>query len=113
MHPLDAVEDQHPREIEEEHRHGVGLPAHLLVGSDAAQPIDQPLEPAEHAIQTARPALVDAGHVCAEGLGEGEEDDQVEDELKNSVRRHEKSSGFSKASTRYTRRPNDTTPPMM
>src|SRR6266850_2153653 len=56
----------------------------------AAQAVDQPLEPTEHAIERDATALVDARHVRAERLREGEQDDDIEDELENPIGRHRK-----------------------
>src|SRR5438445_4029639 len=64
-------------------------------------------------MQSQRPALVDARHVGAERLGQRQQDNDIHDELDHAVAGHEKSSGLSNASTRYTRRPNETTPPTM
>jgi hypothetical protein len=96
----EQVEHQQAGEVEEQHGHGVGLPAHLLVGPDPGQSVDQPLQPAERLVQPERLVLVDAGHVGAQGFGQGDQNEYVERELKDPVRRHEKSSGFNRAMTR-------------
>jgi hypothetical protein len=108
---LHRIDDQNARHVEEQHGEGVDLPAHLLIGPDSAQPIDEPLEPAERAIEPHGAPLIDARHVGPERLGQEQEDDQVQQELQHAVRRHWKSSGLSNASVRYTSNPSDTTPP--
>ena len=51
LEALERVDDEQAREVEQEHRDGVGLPALLGVGPDAGEPIDQPLEPAEDPVE--------------------------------------------------------------
>ncbi len=100
LHALQEVDDQQPHQVEEHHRDRVALPAHLDVGRDSADPIDQPLEPAEDALEGHAFALVDPRHVGPERLGEHQEHDDVECELHIPVGTHAKSSGFSRARTR-------------
>ena len=111
LQALQRVDDQHAGRVEEQHRRGVRLPAHLLRGPHPGQAVDQPLEPAEHPLEPERPARVDGGHEGAQRLDEREQHDQVQRDLEDPAGRHEKSSGFSSASTRYTSSPTDTTPP--
>jgi hypothetical protein len=56
-------------------------------------------------------ALVDTRHVEAERLGQRQKDDEIEDELEDPIGGHEKISGRSSATTRYTRSPSDTMKP--
>ena len=112
LEALEEVYDQQAREVEEEHRERVGLPPHLAVGLDAGKPVDEALEPPEDPVQADRAPLVDARHVDAERLGQGDEDDQVKEELHDPAAGHENTSGLSSATTRYTSRPTATTPPI-
>jgi hypothetical protein len=43
LQPLQQVDGQQAEDVEQEHGHRVGLPAHLLVRPDAGQPVDQAL----------------------------------------------------------------------
>ena len=66
LQPLQAVDRQHAEQVEEQHADGVGLPVHLLVRVDAGEPVDQPLDRAEQAVEpNERLALVHPGHVSA------------------------------------------------
>ena len=51
LEALEQVHDQQAREVEEQHRERVGLPAHLAVGPDAREPVEEALEPPEDPIQ--------------------------------------------------------------
>jgi hypothetical protein len=112
LQALQAVHRQQPDQVEDEHRRGIRLPAHLLVRVHARRSIDEALEPAECAVQPERLVLIHAGHVRAERLGQHDQNDHVQSELKDSVSSHEKSSGLSSARTRYKSNPTDTIPPM-
>jgi hypothetical protein len=101
--PLDTLEPIHHEEaggVEDQHGDRVSLPSHLLAGPHARHPVDEALEPAEDTVEAERSALVDASHVIAEGLGEGQEHHQIEEELDRPVGRHANISGLSKARTR-------------
>src|SRR5438445_68669 len=88
LQPLQRVDRQQPAQIEEQHRQRIRLPRHLFVRADAREPVDEALEPAERAIETAAAARVDASHVRAERLREGEQDDHIEAELEDQVAGH-------------------------
>ena len=100
LEALQEVDHEQAGEIEQQHRDGVGLPGHPLLGIDAGQPIEQPLERAEQPIEQQRRAIVDAGHVRAQRLGQRNQDDEVEEDLEESVGRHQKRSGASRATRR-------------
>ena len=100
LQALEQVDHQQAGEVEDEHSHGVRLPPHLIVGPDPGQPVDEALEPAEDAVESDRPPLVDAGHVGPERLGQRQQDHHVQGELEESIRGYEKSSGLRSASTR-------------
>src|SRR4029434_8157131 len=98
--PLQEVDRQETRQIEGEKCGGIDLPAHLGLRADAAETVDEALQPAERPIEAKRPAFVHAGHVGAQRLREPDENDEIEHELKRAVRSHEKSSGLRSARTR-------------
>ena len=100
LEALEQVHDQQAREVEEQHRERVGLPAHLPVGPDARDPVDEALEPAQDALRGPGAPLVDPRHVEPERLGQRQEDDEVEGELQDAVAGHENTSGFRSATTR-------------
>ena len=100
LEALEQVHDQQAREVEEQHRERIGLPAHFAIGPDTRESVEEALEPPEDPIQAHGPTLVHARHVGAEGLGQGEEDDQVERQLQDAVAGHEKTSGLRSATTR-------------
>jgi hypothetical protein len=100
LHALERVRGQEPGQVEEEHRQGVDLPTHLRAGRDAGRLVDEPLEPAQRPTEHDRPALIHASHVCAERLGQREQDDEIKRDLQDSVASHAKSSGLRRASTR-------------
>ena len=94
------VHGQKAEEVEQQHRAGVHLPIHLLLGPHAGQAIEQTLERAEHAVQAARLTVEHAGHVPAQRLGQRHEHDQEHGELQQRVGRHENHSGFKSAIVR-------------
>ena len=105
QHPLQAVQqvdDEEAGENQDEHRGRVGLPAHVLVGADAADPVDQALDAAQGPIDGAaeRLAFEDASHEAAERPGERGEDDEVEGELEIAVGGHQNFSGLNIATNR-------------
>jgi hypothetical protein len=100
LEALERVHEEDAPEVEQEHRNGVRLPALLGFGPDAREPVDSPLEPAEDRLKTRRPAVIDPGHVEPERLRQQEQDAQIEHDLEDTVRGHENTSGFRRATTR-------------
>ena len=100
LQTLEAVDRQCAEPVEEQHRDRIGLPVHPLVGMDAADAVDQTLDRAEHGIEERPLAVVDVRHEGPERFRERDQDDEVEPYLEESVRGHQNSSGFRRATKR-------------
>ncbi len=100
LRALQQVHDQQAEKVEHHHRDGVRLPGHSDGRIDTAHAIGEPLDRPEDPRDPRRLAVIDARHERAEGFREREEDDEVEDELQESVRWHQKISGLSMATRR-------------
>ena len=103
QHPLEAlqqVDDQQADEVEEQHRDRVRPPRHPLLGIDAREPVADALDRPEDPIQDEGCSLVDPGHVASEWLRKRRQDDDVEGDLEEPVRGHQKRSGASSATNR-------------
>ncbi len=98
LQPLQRVDDEQAEEVEHQHRRGVALPAHVLVGPHAGEAIEEALERPEHALGELRLAGEDARHVSAERHRERHQHDEVEGQLNQGV--HDSFSGESRANSR-------------
>ena len=78
LQALDHVGEQQRGCAEDEHRHGVLGPAHLLGGVDAGDAVEQALARQEHGIEKGSAAFEDRGHVGAHGLCEQQDRGQEE-----------------------------------
>ena len=88
LEALDDVGEQQRDGAEEQHRDGVLGPAHLLVGVDAGEAIEEALAGDEDGIEQGRAALEDARHVAAHGLREEQDEREEEGNLQPAVERH-------------------------
>src|SRR5262249_7535596 len=100
LQSLEAVHHEEAEKVEQQHRDRVLLPSLLVGDPHSAEPIDQLLDRAEDTVQADALVLVHPRHVGAERLRQRDEHDEVEDELKDTVRGHAKYSGFNSAITR-------------
>src|SRR4029453_8336422 len=89
LQALQRVDSEEADEVEREHCAGVALPGHVLVRTDAAHAIDDPLERPEQAVQTERLVLVDPAHVTPEGPRESRQHHEIERELEVAVEGHQ------------------------
>jgi hypothetical protein len=88
LRALYGVEECEERDGEHEHRHRIRLPVLLLPRVDANNPVEGTLEPGECAARGEAGVGVDARHVHAERIAECHEHGAVDDDLRNSLRRH-------------------------
>ena len=72
LRPLDRVRDEKTKKAEGEHRKRVQRPGLLASRVDAAQTVEESLEPAEHRGERLPISLEDAEHVRAERLRQRE-----------------------------------------
>ena len=101
LNALDQVEHQHADAAEQQHRDGVFLPIHLVRCVDARAAIEQPLERPQNRIEKRLLARKHAGHKNAQRLGDRQQHDKKQNDLKPAVRSHGQNlSGHSSAASR-------------
>ena len=74
--------------------------APALAGAFAGALVQQAFDWPQHAVEPDRLAVVDARHIPAQRLGQGDQDHHIENNLDIAIQCHQNSSGFNRATTR-------------
>jgi hypothetical protein len=88
LKPLKSIEDEQTCQTEHQHGCSVSGPVLLLVLVDAANPINQSLQRAEHPAQERPFSRKYPCHVDPERLGHGKENQKIYSKLQKSVGCH-------------------------
>ena len=96
----DQEEEAEAQGVEEQEGPGIGPPAHVVLRGDARQVVEAALQGPHHGIQEGALPLEDPAHVLAQGLREGEEQEEEDHELGQGIGAHWNLSGCSRAKPR-------------
>src|SRR5208282_2252127 len=88
LQALNPVGEHERRRRKTEHGEGVLAPVHLLVGMDAAQLVDDPLERSKHRVKPGTLALENARQVDTDRANGGKQNDRVDGELQPAIYGH-------------------------
>jgi hypothetical protein len=88
LQPLEAVDDEKPGRVEEQHGDRIGDPVLLALLVDAAGPIEDVLDGTQDRRKECALALEHMRHEPAEGNDERREDHEIDRDLKPAVEGH-------------------------
>ena len=86
--PFDDVGQQQRDKAEDQHGDGVLLPAHLLIGADAAGAVQKPLDWAKHRIEKSLLPFEDPGDIEAQGAHQEQQHGKERSKLQPAIGGH-------------------------